>query len=360
MARRPRREEEEYRDYNTSIHTCFNEFIRDKIAQGLNKLSISTYQSSFDYFIDYFKYAGKLDHVEDLNNITYTDIVDWINFMRDTEEYNKYIINTNKRITRKLDKDLSIETINTRLSSMRTFLYWCMEDNRNYIPRRSRFYIDLVSTKHEEQPKNYTKEEIEKLITKPDKKASFVEWRCWAMCCFVLGTGARIGTMIEIRMEDIDWNNCKIEYRHTKNKRRQVVNISPQLLSCLKEYIRMFNLDKGTADNYLFCNVSGEYLRSDTFRHGFIKYAKDRGVSKTSIHGLRHTFAREWFLNGGDVFQLSKILGHSSLTMSQRYMNVFSDEAKERFIDANPLEHLTRKTRGKAIIKKRKKEPPQV
>lgn len=61
----------------------------------------------------------------------------------------------------------------------------------------------------------------------------------------------------------------------------------------------------------------------------FNKYAKDRGASKTSLHGLRHAFAKIWYENDGDVVQLSKVLGHSTLHMSQHYMNAYADSKKD-------------------------------
>ena len=102
-------------------------------------------------------------------------------------------------------------------------------------------------------------------------------------------------------------------------------------------------------DDYLFCNVSGEQLSKASLAQGYRQYTRDRGVNKSNIHGLRHTFAREWFLNGGDVVQLSKILGHSSLAMSEHYMNIYADSARDRFNECNPLERLTRGNGRKGV-----------
>ena len=80
------------------------------------------------------------------------------------------------------------------------------------------FKVRLIKAQ-ETPPKDYTNEEIKLLIKKPDKKARFLEWRSWAMACFALGTGARIGTMAEIQIKDKDLKNAKLFYRHTKSKR---------------------------------------------------------------------------------------------------------------------------------------------
>ena len=72
-------------------------------------------------------------------------------------------------------------------------------------------------------------------------------------------------------------------------------------------------------------------------------------MNKTNIHGLRHTFARMWYENGGDVVQLSKILGHSTLAMSEHYMNAYANMARERFEQFNPLDNLARKGTKKTV-----------
>ena len=59
-------------------------------------------------------------------------------------------------------------------------------------------------------------------------------------------------------------------------------------------------------------------------------YNKSRGVETTGIHRYRHTFAKQWILNGGDVVSLSKLLGHSSLEITQNYIHLLvSDVAKK-------------------------------
>ena len=59
-------------------------------------------------------------------------------------------------------------------------------------------------------------------------------------------------------------------------------------------------------------------------------YNKGRGVERTGIHRDRHTFAKQRFLNGGNIVTLSKLMGHSSLEITQNYTNLLvSDLGKE-------------------------------
>ena len=61
------------------------------------------------------------------------------------------------------------------------------------------------------------------------------------------------------------------------------------------------------------------------------EYNKRRGVETTGIHRYRHTFAKQWILNGGNVVALQKILGHASLDMTRKYVKLFSEDIKDDF-----------------------------
>lgn len=307
---------------NQYLKPLFEEFIEERKALGRVEETLQSYRTTYKKFMEYFG-----ERAEETGNIVSSMFIEWTNAMRDEE--------------------LRPATINHNLGDMRAFMYWCMDEERQFIEP---FRIKLIKVQ-EEMPKDYTVEEIKALLKKPDKKAKFTEWRTWAICCFVVGTGARLGTLVDIRMKDIDLMNGKVFYQHTKNKKLQTANIPPQLVKSLTDYINMWRYDV-VEEDYLFCNVSGEALSKASLTQGYRKYTEKRGVDKTNIHGLRHTFAREWFLNGGDVVQLSKILGHSTLAMSEHYMNIYADMARDRFVEYNPLENITRSGARKAVRRK--------
>lgn len=98
---------------------------------------------------------------------------------------------------------------------------------------------------------------------------------------------------------------------------------------------------KGNPDNSLFCNQYGGKADGKTSQDQLAKYNRARGVEKTSSHLYRHTFAKHWILNGGDIFRLQKILGHLDLTVVKQYVNMFSDELANDFDKFNPLDSLT-------------------
>ena len=76
-------------------------------------------------------------------------------------------------------------------------------------------------------------------------------------------------------------------------------------------------------------------------------YNKARGVQTTGVHRYRHTFAKQWILNGGSVVSLSKILGHSNLNITQNYINLLVTDLAQQVEEINLLDKFAPKKRIK-------------
>jgi integrase/recombinase XerD len=70
-------------------------------------------------------------------------------------------------------------------------------------------------------------------------------------------------------------------------------------------------------------------------------YNKNRGVETTGIHRYRHTFAKQWIVNGGNVVSLSKILGHSNLQITQNYINLLVSDVTKEVDELNLIDKFT-------------------
>ena len=109
------------------------------------------------------------------------------------------------------------------------------------------------------------------------------------------------------------------------------------MANILKEYLKYI---KGKADDYVFCNSYGDKPDLRTYQDMIAEYNKSRGVSKTSAHLYRHTFAKKWILNGGDIFRLQKVLGHSDLSVVKEYVQMFGNDIALDFDKFNPLDRM--------------------
>ena len=245
------------------------------------------------------------------------------------------------------DSGMTANSVNHYIRSVKVFLYWCMEQDEIAL-----FKIKMVKAK-ENIKDVYMQEEFCALIQPPKREDSFVVWRSWAIINFILGTAARETTVCEMQMQDISFDDRTITFRHLKNKHVQLLPMSEALASCLKKYISLWRQDAAETA-YLFPSFYDEPLSTNALKHSQARYNRSRGVEKTSVHLLRHSFVKNWCMSGGNVFKLQKVLGHSTLTMTQHYANLYSNDLREGFDSYAALDGLQKKRRT-AITKTAKR-----
>lgn len=299
----------------------FESFILEKEAGGLAEKTLRNYRQSFEFFV---KFCGFNEETV-VPEVEQTLIFKWIN-------------------TLKLE-GVKPTSVNHYLRDLRTFLYWCME--MEYLEP---FKIKTVEAQ-EEQIKLFEDWELEALLEKPRPRDGFVEWRTWAIVNWVLATGNRAATICDVKIPDVSYAKKEIVLRHTKNKKAQIIPLSNSLEMAIKEYCRMWRKD-APIDGYLFPNIGEEQLTTNALRLSFGRYCKSRGVDKSNIHGLRHNFAKGWVRNNGNMFVLQKILGHSSLAMTRRYVKMFSEDLKEDYDMYSPLDTIKKSKRRTAQVKR--------
>lgn len=302
------------------MQELFDEYIDDKKAQNVSEATLKSYKISFARF---YNFLGERNKNTDVTEKT---IYAFKNFLQ--------------------EEMVKPTSINHYIRELRAFLYWCMKSDLI----KPEFTITLVK-EPETIKETYTDEELKVLTTKPLKTSSFVEWRTWAIINWILATGNRIETVCNVKLGDLSFYKSEITLQHTKNKKSQIIPMSRELNFVLKEYIKMFRGDASDSD-YLFCNIGAEKLTTNALKHSLRDYNLARGVNKTSAHALRHTFAKNWILNTGDVFRLQKLLGHSTLEMTRKYVNMFSEDLKDNFENYNPLDRLKRTQPRRQTVKR--------
>lgn len=282
------------------------QFIEEKKASGLSPISIKGYSYELGLLIN------KVDNISDFTQSYFTSLVN------------------------QMLESVKPATVNHCIRTYRAFLYWCMENE--YIQP---FRIKVV--KYQEEPiRVYSQEDILKLTEKPDRKDSFYTWRNWAFISFALGTGARASTIVNIKLSDLDLNRQEVIYRHTKNKKSATIPLCDNLVKTLKAYINEFEIT-----DYLFTNFDNEQMTTRSLHKAAEAFCKERNVCFKSVHAFRATFAREFIINGGNPFQLQKILDHSSLAMSEHYAQIFGADLHNPINDFSPLSKINYKEKVK-------------
>lgn len=309
-----------YSDY--TIEEVFDVFKREKLAYGITQDTITNYHDSLMRFCQTMKLNDPR-----VNQIGKSEILDFIYKLKDEEGIRE-------------------TSINHYLRDLRAFLNWSYAEG--YLLEK----VPIKLIKLQETVKEtYTDEELKKLLVQPVTD-DYCEWRSWAVVNWILATANREKTVCSIRMCDLNIPEKEIILPHLKNKKAQIIPMSSELAIVLKIFIREFRSDAKDND-YLFCNIAGERLSENALKLSVRKYNKSRDVERTSIHALRHTFAKYWIRNNGDVFRLQRLLGHSSLDMTRVYVNLFSEDLKEGFDNFSPLDRMSKKTGVKHKIRRK-------
>lgn len=293
---------------NLSIEDAFTLFIRKCKVKNLTELSISSYEKKIIHFYEF------MDKRKQVSEIT-SDVIDnYILWLRE---------NTNAN-------DI---TINSYLRAVRAFVYYCQECG--YVEH---FKIHLIKA-DKEIKETYTNDELVKLLAEPET-CSFSVYKTWAFENFLLGTGCRISTALNVKIEDIDFTNGLITYRKTKNRKQQIVPLSKSLERVLISYLEVRG---GNGEDYLFCNEYGNKASERTYQQLVRRYNLKRNVNTTSCHSFRHTYAKLAVMNGMDVFRLQRMLGHSDLTVTRQYVELFGNDLQVDFDKYSPLDNLKTK-----------------
>ena len=305
---------------SATIEETFSDFIISRKTKGLAEKTLQSYQSQFQAV------ARHMDVKMDIAMLQKADLDAMIISMRDAS--------------------LSPNSINSYTRTLKSFFSWCNEQG---ITR-----LNIPLYKAEETVKEtYSDAELAALLKKPDiRKATFAEYRDWVIINFLLNCGSRAATVRAIQIRDVDLDGGMVFYRHTKNRKAQVIPLCSAMVAILREYLRHRG---GEAADYLFCTETGSQLTENGLRQSIARYNTRRGVQKTSIHLFRHTFARKYLIDcGGDAFTLQKLLGHSTLAMTKHYCAIFDADLTKNYDNFSPLAQMKSNSTRIKIQKSRK------
>lgn len=283
----------------------FEAFMQNCEARNLREGTLKHYKDSIKQL---YRYISPETHIYEIDE----DI--WDNF----------------RLALRARGNLNDISMYTYGRDMKTILRFFMREG--WLPQ-----LELPLPKADKAPtETYSHDDLMKLLKKPNlKKCSFTEYKCWVIVNFLLSTGIRQNSLINIRVKDVDFQAEVVHINVTKNRKPLIIPLNRNIKSILEEYLRF--RQSNDEDDYLFCNEYGYKLQRSTVYHAMCDYNKRRNVQKTGVHRFRHTFAKQWILMGGNVVTLQKILGHSSLAITQEYLNLLTSDIKKDVDEFNIL-----------------------
>jgi len=154
-------------------------------------------------------------------------------------------------------------------------------------------------------------------------------------------TGVRVGELVKLDVEDIDFSQGLIKILG-KGRKERIVPAGDPALAALREYLKerpaLFrkgrDMPKG---NPVFLGKSGKRITTRSIARMVVKYVEAGGIHRRiSPHKLRHTFATHLLDSGADLRVIQELLGHESLSTTQRYTSVSAARLMEVYDKAHP------------------------
>lgn len=205
---------------------------------------------------------------------------------------------------------LSASTIRSHQKRLSEMLDWAVR--RGYITTRPEIRFDRVSNKRE---RVLSRDEEKRLLT---HAAPHLQ----TLIIAAVDTGMRKGEMLALLFSDIDWENNRIRLRWetTKSQKERHVPISTARLRTRLLFQRLdASGEQKPDDAHVFSNEAGEQIKA--FRNAFNAAKRRAKISGLRWHDLRHSYATRLVEHGVPLSQVRDLLGHASITTTERYDN---------------------------------------
>ncbi len=232
-------------------------------------------------------------------------------------------------------------TVSRKLSALRSFF--------KFLQRRKIIDADPVAGISGPKmgraiPVFLTVDEVFQLLEAPDERDSLMN-RDRAILELLYSTGMRVAELVSRDIEDLDFDSEMLRVRGKGNKERLVPVGRPAIEAISKWQIERQALIVARLKRHheaeteaLFLNGRGGRLTTRSVERLVLKYAGRCGMqTPVTPHALRHSFATHLLEMGADLRSVQELLGHASLSTTQRYTHLTIDHLTEVYDKAHPL-----------------------
>ena len=199
--------------------------------------------------------------------------------------------------------------------------------------------LDIKTIKQPKRlPRFMTKSEVDDICNKPNEKEILWQVRDCALFEMLYSSGCRVSELANLQLSDLapDYSSGIVT---GKGKKDRQVFFSADAVKALKEYLLERNARFPNATNikFVFINLKGSVLTARGMRYIISRYSGLEGTNKpVSPHAFRHTFATAMLGNGADVRVVQELLGHSSISTTQRYTHITTSQLIQTYNQAHP------------------------
>jgi site-specific recombinase XerD len=303
-------------------------FLFAKEIQGLSPNTIRNYRLTLARFRSFFDASDP-----ELLTITGFNIQAFLHSLQSKAP------ESSSTIPRKL-KPLSPKSIRNVHGTLSSLWEWAIEENLV-----AKNVVRTVKPPNPQMPtiKPFHESDVRALLRQVGQgSTSEIRYRDRAIILFLLDTGVRASELCNLRLANIDLKQGSALVRGKGRLdqgvgRQRMVFMGGRVQRAIHRYLLERKAEEPEA--WLFVTRDGRQLTRDVLGRRLRRLGKRAGVLPCGPHKFRHTFAIFYLRNGGDVFTLQRLLGHSSLDMVQRYLAIAQADVEAAHRKAGPVDN---------------------
>jgi len=310
-----------------TINKLITHFEMSNLVDGKSESTITWYGDILKLFTRYLKENKHTNRIEEFN---IENARNYVLYLRSRNKFGRYTD------THAQHSGLSPQTVRGHIRGLKAFSSWLYREQYTNENRLGYLKIPKAPIKLIEP---LTDQEINQ-ITSSINQDSPTGFRNYAIFATALDNGLRASELTDIAISQLDLKSGYVKVMGKGSKER-IVPVGDFVKMTLWNYLNRIRPEPATIDcDKLFLSPSGKPITANTIKLVFSRLAKSSGVERLHAHLCRHTFAINYLLNGGDIFSLREILGHTTLEMVNHYLHFTRSQLTAQHHKYSPMDKL--------------------
>ena len=319
-----------------SLKVMIGQYLLCCQAEGKSAQTVRWYAQKLAYFAS-FLIAQRLP--TELGQISAEGVR---SFVRHLQKQVKADENNPRKPT--ADRPLSAHTVAGYVRTLRAFFSWALKEG--ILGQNPMAQVKVPKVPLLQMP-FFTDEEVNRLLVAL-RKPSPVGQRNYTMILLLLDVGLRVSELVHAQMRDLNLSEGYLKVSGKGSKER-IVPLGRNSQKALLTYVRRIRPTAMIpAEDRVFLSCDGYPLKSDYVYKIVAQACRAAGIEGKRLgpHTCRHTFARSFLTNGGDLLTLQRILGHSSLEVVRLYVNLQTEDLLAQQRRYSPMDTLMARSSG--------------
>jgi integrase/recombinase XerD len=311
----------------TPLTTLVRAYLDDLRVRGYRPKTIIGYETKLRRFTDW---AATVDATE-LRHFDAALAKRYISYLQQDHRWS-----THPNHRRAAQPLLSPVAISNYVRDLKVFSVWLGQEH--YTP--GDVLADVRKPKADETPITpFPDDEIQRIFASLDTTDVF-DLRDFVILHTLWDTGLRVGELVALTLDDVDLQHGEIRVAHTKFGKWRDIGFGTQTHKYLMRYLSLGRPQPAIADErHFFLAHDGYPMNEGTVQRLCYRLSKRSGVH-IHAHRFRHTFAVNMLKNGTDIRTLQKLMGHASIHILTRYLNLASADAIAAHRTNSPADHF--------------------